>query len=181
MWNYSKTRSKLCVYSVSDNVIKHNSVFGIHFKKDEKIKFGDTYKLTVNTGQPCIGFCIESYEPESFVYSTSFKKSIEGISYIHLSQHKRAFADKTLTESVCGLNFHHYREYKHPYDIYVRICKESHIPQFRYEDDDKWQNFGNYVFKEQDYYPYIYLTCEDKISNFMNIREKPTKSAQFVK
>tara|TARA_Y100000768_G_scaffold178510_1_gene133690 strand:+ start:11118 stop:11657 length:540 start_codon:yes stop_codon:yes gene_type:complete len=179
MWKYSKSISKLCVYSVSDNDIKHNSVFGIHFKRDEKMKFGDTYKLTVNTGQPCIGFCNESYEPESFVYSTSFEKSIEGISYLHLSQHKRAFADMTLTESVCDLKFHHYYEYKYPYDIYIRICKESHIPQFRY--DDKWHNFGNFVFKEQDYYPYLYLTCEDEISNFMIVREKPTKSAQFVK
>ena len=59
----------------------------------------------------------------------------------------------------------------------MRIYKGQ--AQIRY-DDTEWINFGYSNLIEQSYYPYIFISLYDYISNFTIIREKQKKSAGFL-
>lgn len=180
MWKHSGNRYNN--YNISDKIIKHDGVFSIHCKRNRKLENNEYIMMTIEKGFPCIGFCTENYSPELFTYDNSFDETIVGITYLHLdNRYKRAFTHNSICNPQQEKNFMLWQKEEnlinYPYVIYMRIYKDQ--AQIRY-DDSEWINFGYSKLIEQSYYPYIFTSLYDYISNFTIIREKQKKSAGFL-
>jgi len=181
MWNHSTIHDGETTNN--DDLINHNGVFSIHYKRLTKLENNDVLMMTVESGSPCIGFCDSKYSPESFTSDSTFEETINGIVYIYLdNQFRRTFAHNSLCiPKIPGNNRLTWHipcdPLRNAYSIYLRIY--NGCPQFRYDDCD-WVNFGDYTLETKDYYPYLYMCSHDKITSFSIIKEKPTKSAAFI-
>ena len=67
-----------------------------------------------------------------------------------------------------------------PYDLALRINKDGNMPQLRCNDDGQWHDFapeGGVGLKAGPWFPYLWLTTNDRLSDHRVNRPKGSKSA----
>ena len=67
-----------------------------------------------------------------------------------------------------------------PYDVAVRITKDGNLPQIQFNDDSVWHDFapeGGTALKAGLWFPYLWLTGDDLLSDHRVDRPRATKSA----
>jgi hypothetical protein len=71
-----------------------------------------------------------------------------------------------------------------PYDLALRINKDGNMPQLRFNEDGQWHDFaleGGTGLKAGPWFPYLWLSSGDRLSDHRVNRPRPVKGAGMKK
>ena len=169
--------------------------YHMHCKHPAALYAGDVWSMTAaDVGSSTVGFVGDAYD----VKTSSRDDAGQGIAWMTLDEGTTCIrSDFSLDEKEHIATYHLpipgneigedgypiYREDWEPYQLSLRIDKESHVPQAQFNEDGVWHDFapggaGAALKGEGPWFPYLRLASRDRVVGHCVTRpSKPTKSA----